>query len=115
MTLLVVVGTQQVTGDVLHLFRQQRRAVNLDQTQHAMGGMQLVGALFEKHTLVGALGVGLERGARIVQSRREFFGDDVQGLGTDVGHAGIAWSIKRRSRLPCVFFRYCRSCRCCCP
>ncbi len=74
---------------MLHFLGEQRRAVHLDQAQYAVGGMQLVGALLEQRPLIGALGVGLERGARIVQGRRQFLGDDVQSLGTDVGHAGI--------------------------
>ena len=57
MSLLVVAGSEQVAGDVLHLLGQQRRAVHLHQPQHAVGQMQLIGNLLEKCGLIGALGV----------------------------------------------------------
>ena len=98
MTLLVIVRTQQVAGDVLHFFSEQRRAVHFDQTQYPMGGMQLVGALFEQRPLIRALGIALEGGPGVVQGRRQLFGDDVQSLRTDVGHAGIVF--KRQAPKP---------------
>ena len=110
LALLIVVGTQQVAGDVLHLLGEKRRAVYLDQAQNAMGRMQLVRAFLEQRALIRALRVGLERGSRVVQSRRQFLGDDVQSLRTDVGHSGIVLRVTRRSRWPCAFFRYCRCC-----
>jgi hypothetical protein len=91
LALLVIVRTQQIAGYMLHFLGEQRRAVDFDQTQYAMGGMQLVGALLEQRPLVRAFGIGLERRARVVQRRRKFFGNDVQGLGADVGHTGIVW------------------------
>jgi len=33
---------------MLHFLGEQRRAVDLDQTQYPMGGMQLIGALLEQ-------------------------------------------------------------------
>ena len=79
---------------MLHFLREQRRAVDLDQSQNTMRGMQLVGALFEQRPLIRALGVRLEGGPGVVQGRRQLFGDDVQSLRTDVGHAGIVFKLQ---------------------
>jgi hypothetical protein len=111
LALLVVVGAQQVASDVLHFLGEKRRAVYLDQAQNTMGGMQLVGAFLEQCPLIRALGIGFERGPRVIQGRGQFLGDDVQSLRTDVGHSGIVLRVRRRSRWPCAFFRYCRCCR----
>mgnify|MGYP000878748919 CR=1 FL=1 len=75
------------------------------QAQHATRLMQAVGALAELIELVGALGVGFERGARVVQRRAQFLGDDVQGLGADIRHG-----FRRRARSPCASWP---SWRCC--
>jgi len=80
---------------MFHFLGEQRRAIYLDQAQHPMGGMQLVCALLEQDPLVRALGVAFQRGTGVVQRRRELFGDDMQGLGTDVGHTGIVFGVSR--------------------
>ena len=92
--LLVVARNQQVARDVFHLLGEQRRAVHLDQAQDAMRSVQLVGTFLEQRTLVRPFRVRLERGARIVQGRREFLGDDVQCLRTDIGHTGNVGKLK---------------------
>ena len=50
LTLLIVAGLEQVARDVLHLLGEQRRTVNLDQAQHAMGRMQLIARIFSSNT-----------------------------------------------------------------
>ena len=79
---------------MLHFLGEQRRAVDLDQSQDTMRRMQLVGAFFEKRPLIRAFGVGLQRGPGVVQGCRKFFGDDVQSLRTDVGHTGIVFKLQ---------------------
>ncbi len=86
MTLLIIAGAQQVAGDVLHFFGEQRRAVDLHQAQHAVRQVQLLGAFFQEGRLVRTFRVGFERSSRFVEGRRQFLGDDVQSLRADVGH-----------------------------
>ncbi len=88
MPLLVAAGDEDVTRDVFHFLREKRSAVDLDQAQDAVREMQLVGTLLEKNVLVRTFGIRLERSPRFIERRRQFLGDDVQGLGADVGHSG---------------------------
>ena len=94
---------EQIARDVLHLLGQQRGAVDLDESKHAVRKMQFVRAFRQQRGLVGAFGVSLQRYAGVEQRLRQFLGDDVQCLRTDVVHVGDRRGprIRRRNRSPC--------------
>ena len=87
-TLFLRDSLQQVARDLFHLLGQQRRAVDLDQPQHSLRDMQQFCALLEHLALVDPLRVRFQTHARLAQRRRHFLGDDMQGLRTEIRHAG---------------------------
>ena len=48
LALLIVAGADQVAGNVLHLLGEQRGPIYLDQTQHTVRKVQLLGAFLQE-------------------------------------------------------------------
>jgi hypothetical protein len=89
LALALGVGREQVLRDVLHLLGEQRRAVDLQQPQHALHLVQVLCALLEQLRVVGLLDVALERSARFRQRGVDFATDEIVCLGCDFRHAGV--------------------------
>ena len=80
---------EQVARDLLHLLGEQRRPVDLQQAQHALHLVQLLGAALEQRHVVRLLDVVLERGARLRERRVQLTTDNIERLGSDFRHAGL--------------------------
>src|SRR5204863_265781 len=92
LALALGVGRQQVLGDVLHLLGEERRAVDLEQPQHALHLVQLLRAGLEQLRVVGLLDVALERAACLRQRGADFTTDETDCLGSDLRHAALSLS-----------------------
>ena len=70
----------QVTGDLSHLLREERRTVNLGNAQRSVDGVEMLLALTQESQIVLLLAECLESCARFVELACELTRDDMQGL-----------------------------------
>ena len=71
---------QQVLGDLLHFLGEQRRAEDLQQSQHALHLVQVADAALQQHDVFGLLDEGFERGARLAERVVQLAADQIERL-----------------------------------
>ena len=71
---------EQVAGDLLHFFRQQRRAIDFKDAQNALNLMQLCGAAFKQRRVVRLLDIAFESRTRIAERRIQLTADEFESL-----------------------------------
>ena len=72
--------SQQVLGDLLHLFGQQRGAEDLEQAQDALDLVQVGNAALQQHDVFGLFDVCLERGARLAERVVQLAANQIESL-----------------------------------
>src|SRR5580704_2527808 len=87
LTLALVDRGDEVLRHVLHFLGEQRRAVDLEQAQHALHLVQVLRATLEQRHVVGLLDIILERTARLGERRGDLASDELECLRCDFGHA----------------------------
>ncbi len=97
-TVLALAGCrQQVTRHLLHLFGQQRGAVDFEHAQRTLNLVQLEAATLQQRLIVGLLDVRLQCTARIAKGNTDLAGRSLHGLGGEFGHlrgVPITWRPK---------------------
>ncbi len=71
---------QQVLGDLLHFFGEQRGAEDLQQSQHALHLVQVADAALQQHDVFGLFDEGFERGARLAERVVQLAADQIERL-----------------------------------